>query len=227
MYACRVKGKDLTFGVSGKLLDRVLIMYDRQTGSEWSHLTGLCLAGKLKGTQLNASPRYEMTSLGQWVLRHPTTRVLKPVQPTAVYQQHKRRWAGYFSGQRPGKVLGLFIGKKARHYAFSDLEGHPVVNDSFGDKPLLVVFEKTSDTAEVFLRTAKGKTLTFAAAGIGEDGRMGMKDEETGSLWDALSGESLSGPLKGTRLERLPCTHSFAYGWDAYFPESEKWTPEE
>ncbi len=227
MYACRVKGRDLTFGVSGKLLDRVLIMYDRQTGSEWSHLTGLCLAGKLKGTQLEASARYEMTSLGQWVMRHPATRVLKPVHPMAVYQKQKQKWAGYFSGQREGKVLGLFVEKQARHYAFSDLEGHTIVNDTFADKALLVVFEKASDTAEVFLRTAKGKTLTFTAAGTGEDGRMGMKDEETGSLWDAFSGQALSGSLKGTRLDRLPSTHSFAYGWDAYFPESEKWKPGE
>lgn len=225
MYACNVKGRDLTFGVSGKLLDRVLIMYDRQTGSEWSHLTGLCLAGKLKGTQLEASPRYEMTSLGQWVLGHPATRVLKPVHPMAVYRQQKQKWAGYFSGQRSGKVLGLFVGLKARHYAFSDLEKHSIVNDSFAGKSLLAVFEKESDTAEVFLRTAQGKTLTFAAAGTGEDGRMGMKDDQTGSLWDALSGEAISGPLKGTHLERQPSTHSFAYGWDAYFPESEKWTP--
>ena len=36
---------EYTFGVSGRLLRNVLIMYDHQTNSEWSQLRGIALTG--------------------------------------------------------------------------------------------------------------------------------------------------------------------------------------
>lgn len=46
----------LTFGVSGKLAADDLVMYDRETESEWKQSAGECIAGPLEGTPLSVLP---------------------------------------------------------------------------------------------------------------------------------------------------------------------------
>lgn len=55
-YHRRVDGRVLTFGVSGKLADDDLVMYDRETGSEWKQTLGEAIAGPLEGTELALLP---------------------------------------------------------------------------------------------------------------------------------------------------------------------------
>ena len=56
VYGRRVEGRRLTFGVSGKLADDDLVMYDRETESEWKQSTGECIAGPLAGVELTVRP---------------------------------------------------------------------------------------------------------------------------------------------------------------------------
>lgn len=48
----RVEGQVLEFGVSGKLKNNDLVMYDRQTDTLWQQITGEAIVGKLKGEKL-------------------------------------------------------------------------------------------------------------------------------------------------------------------------------
>lgn len=48
--------QDLTFGITGKLVNSNLLMYDRQTGSQWPQLLGQAMSGPLKGTKLDTVP---------------------------------------------------------------------------------------------------------------------------------------------------------------------------
>ena len=49
-------------------------------------------------------------------------------------------------------------------------------------------------------RTVEGRTLTFHLAGINNQNFL-MRDEETGSYWQQISGLAVSGPLAGKQLE--------------------------
>jgi hypothetical protein len=49
-------GRTLEFGVSGKLADDDLVMYDRETGSEWKQSSGECLSGAFAGESLSVRP---------------------------------------------------------------------------------------------------------------------------------------------------------------------------
>ena len=51
-----VDGQKLTFGVSGKLHDNDLVMYDRETESLWQQITGEAIVGELFGKRLNQIP---------------------------------------------------------------------------------------------------------------------------------------------------------------------------
>jgi hypothetical protein len=55
----------------------------------------------------------------------------------------------------------------------------------------------------VWETTIDGKTLHFHLAGINNQNFI-MRDEETGSWWQQVSGEAILGPLKGRRLTRVP-----------------------
>ncbi len=49
-----------------------------------------------------------------------------------------------------------------------------------------------------------GRVLTFRLAGINNQNFL-MRDEETGSFWQQISGKAISGPLRGRQLELVHC----------------------
>jgi hypothetical protein len=55
----------------------------------------------------------------------------------------------------------------------------------------------------VWETTIDGRPLHFDLAGINNQNFI-MRDEETGSWWQQVSGEAILGPLKGRRLTRVP-----------------------
>ena len=69
-----------------------------------------------------------------------------------------------------------------------------------------------------YLRNLDGLELTFEASS-GSD--TVLVDRETGSQWEAASGEAISGPLLGSHLAPVIATSAFEFGWYDYFPESE------
>lgn len=76
MYARTVGDTDLTFIVSGKLWRNSLVMMDKETGSLWSHITGVCMEGEHLGAELPMIPSVQ-TTWGEWKISHPKTRVLE------------------------------------------------------------------------------------------------------------------------------------------------------
>lgn len=66
---------DLTFGVSGRLVNSNLLMYDRETDSEWPQIIGTAISGEFYGQQLRTFPLV-WSSWRAWRDAHPDTRVL-------------------------------------------------------------------------------------------------------------------------------------------------------
>ena len=52
-------------------------------------------------------------------------------------------------------------------------------------------------------RTVNGVTLTFHLAGINNQNFL-MRDDQTGTYWQQISGRAISGPLAGTQLKLIP-----------------------
>jgi len=100
-------------------------------------------------------------------------------------------------------------------YPFSVLNEEPVVNDTVGGKPVLVVFDFDAGAGAVYERTIDGQVLTFRS----EEG-LQISDQETGSIWDSKSGMAVQGPLAGQMLERVKSTRSFWFGWKDFYPET-------
>ncbi len=76
VYAREVDGKVLDLGVSGALYRDALVLYDRETGSYWSQVTGEAIRGPLAGKKL-AEIQSVVTTWREWKREHPDTLVLR------------------------------------------------------------------------------------------------------------------------------------------------------
>jgi len=95
----RLKGRTLTFGVSGKLRHSDMIMYDRQTESWWQQFTGEAIVGELTGAKLTAIPS-RLASWQSFRQRHPDGLVMK--EPKGTGRAYGRNpYAGYDSTSAP------------------------------------------------------------------------------------------------------------------------------
>ncbi len=99
VHVRKIEEQTFTFIVSGKLWRNSLVMQDKETGSLWSHITGICLEGEHKGAALQQMPAVQ-TTWAQWQTDHPETRVLKKSE-----EIKSSRYQGYFDD--PEKT-GLF-----------------------------------------------------------------------------------------------------------------------
>ena len=74
----RVGERELLLGVSGKLIDGNLVMYDRETDTLWHQESGSGVEGELAGQQLDELPeeQWRITTWKEWRQEHPDTLVL-------------------------------------------------------------------------------------------------------------------------------------------------------
>jgi hypothetical protein len=225
VYSREIDGEEYTFGVSGKLIMNVLVMYDRQTGSLWSQIRGDAVEGPLEGASLTFLPSW-MTTWEDWKSRHPDTLALEKG-----YSGNNDPYRSYYQSGQTGVigesrrddrlyakefVIGVDLDGKQVAFPYSKLNDEPVLNYFVGDVPVLVVFNTRTGTGVVFDRRHEGQLLTFESRGD-----LSMVDRETGTTWDALTGMATEGTLAGGTLERLKSTASFWFGWKDWFPESE------
>lgn len=234
MYDRRIPGKELTFGVSGKLHANSLIMYDHQTDSLWSHLVGAAVTGPLKGERLK--PLQSMfTRWDTWKSLYPRSKVLSSDR-SSFFGSLRDPYESYYRSADTGiiptrlsdtriypkeYVLGLVLNGKAKAYPFSVLSRRSVVNDAFEGVPLLVVFDSESTTGVIFKRKVEANTFSFKQAQRSDKKGLFLADDATSSLWEGLTGRAVQGPLKGKKLESLPMTPSFWFGWVDHYPDTE------
>ena len=225
MYSREINGQECTFGVSGKLIMNVLVMYDRQTESLWAQLLGEAVEGPMKGTKLEFIPAVH-TTWADWKTQNPDTLAL-----VKGYSGNYSGYQSYFNSGSAGVigetirddrlyvkefVIGVEHNGAAFAYPFSVLNDQPVVNDQIGDLPVLVVFNVDTGAGAVFSRQREdGWVLTFNS----KDGLI-LEDKESGSTWDGMNGLAIDGPLAGTQLVQLKSTASFWFGWKDWFPDT-------
>lgn len=218
----------LTFGVSGKLIMNVLVMYDRQTESYWSQILGEAVEGELAGTKLTPLAALQ-TTWAQWKELHPDTRALRKG-----YFGARDPYSSYYEGgdagvigetrqdsRLPAKTLGVgfVLDEQPAYFPFAALTETPVINDTIADTPVLLVFRSEAATGVVYKRSVAGRTLTFSLDSSAEL-QPTLIDAETGSRWSGFNGVAFEGPLAGTTLERIPSTTSFWFGWKDWHPDT-------
>jgi len=118
-------GETLEFGVSGKLRNSDLVMYDRTSQSWWQQFTGEAIAGSYTGQELKTRPA-RLESFSSFKARHPKGRVLVPNDP-AVRNYGRNPYLQYDSAEAPFLYRGALpqgISPMAR-VVVVEVEGEP------------------------------------------------------------------------------------------------------
>jgi hypothetical protein len=220
VYDRSLGGRTVELGAVG-LEKGVFVLYDRQTGTRWSQVSGKATRGRLAGQVLRKRDS-TMTTWGRWRGLHPDTTVYTdaalPVRRRFTEESIARITLG---GRGPvvndDLVAGVEGRRRARAYLLRRLAGPRVVNEELDGEPVVVFLAEDAVTVRALRRTVAGRTLTFGAEGDT------LRDAETASRWDPMTGRALSGPLAGRTLEGLVVTTALWYAWRSQRPDTSLW----
>jgi hypothetical protein len=185
-----VDGRTLNFHLSG-INNQNFIMRDEETGSWWQQVSGLCVAGPLKGKQLQLVGHDELP-FALWKREQPEGRVLKPDERVAA-QYEPVDWEDRYAKMRaitpvnpddPLKprdlIIGITLNGAAKAYPMEKLEKQAPVTDTLGGAAVVIMLDPSKKSVRAFEGTADGQALTFSAR---QDASQ-LIDTETGSIWD-------------------------------------------
>ncbi len=243
-YRREINGVETTFGTSGRLFASALVMYDRATESLWTHFDGKAVVGVLTGTQLEAigSP---LMAWGDFVTAYPTGQVLDWNETGFRRDYGRNPYEGYDDdttqpflfrgalddrGLAKQRVVGIALDDEAVAYDLNALSnGEASATNIIVAEQDLVIFWKAGQASAldegilqdgrdvgsvgVFSRIVDGRSLTFSTQGDQ------FVDEETDSVW-LISGEAISGSLKGSSLDRIEHLDTFWFSWSTYQPDT-------
>ncbi len=210
-----------TVGVSGRLVNSNLIMYDRDTGSLWPQIGATAIDGERTGDTLEEMNLY-WTTWERWRERHPDTEVLSTNTGHArdynrdPYGEYNPAGGYYTSGRTmfplmadaeryhpKHMVVGARTAERAVVFDMESLAEEGIQRtDSF-----IVVYDRDLDTAYVY---EAGDGASFSYDAEANDGRP-FVDESTGERYPA-------GELP---LEQVVAVEAFYFAWNAFYPESE------
>lgn len=94
----RVEGQVLSFGISGKLRNSDMIMYDRETESWWQQAVGKGIVGQFTGVELETLPSW-MESWQEFSTRNPDGRVM--AEPAYNRDYGRNPYRGYDRSTKP------------------------------------------------------------------------------------------------------------------------------
>jgi len=170
-----VKGRSLTFGVSGLLYQSDMVMYDHQSESLWSQISMEAIAGPMTGAKMTHI-FLEHTTWGEWRRAHPATQVLST--KTGFFRDYNRDpYLGYaqridlmFPTTHTDSrfhskewVLGLEVRGIFKAYPFAELKQvKSPLQDQVNGKRILVLYNPGAVSASV--TDTSGKSLPSVMA---------------------------------------------------------------
>lgn len=190
----RVDGRVLSFGVSGKLRNSDMVMYDRQTESWWQQAIGTGIVGELTGVELTQLPTW-MESWSEFKERNPNGLVMD--EPSWPRQYGRNPYVGYDSSTRPF----LYSGELPPH-----------------DIPALMRVVRVGDAAWTFDRLRQEETINEAGIVLswtsGQSSALDNYRIEDGKNVGTVRVRDANG-------NDLPHDVMFAFAFQAFFPDGE------
>jgi hypothetical protein len=218
VYSRTHAGEKLALGAAGAE-DGVLVLYDASTHSQWSQVSGRAVAGPLAGARLEKLPSL-LTTWRRWKELHPDTTVYEDASPRIQRPRFTEESVGRVALSADGPVrnddwvIGLEGRTSRAAFLVRRLAEPRLANEVFEDRPIVAFLTEDFTTAAVWERTVDGRVLRFEAEGDR------LRDVETGTLWDPMTGRAVGGPLAGRALAVVPSSRALWYAWKAQYPDT-------
>ena len=221
-------GSRSTFGVSGLLYNANLILYDRNTDSNWSQLRLECVNGQLIGNK-PALLNVVETNWETWKTLYPKSKVLNTQtgfsrnygnSPYGDYSTNNNRFIfrpAIINSALPNKDrVYCIIDDVSKVYQFSDFTNGKVIKDTFNGKDYLIVGNE--NIINGFELTPEYLNTTFEYELNASEGSI-FKDD-SGNTWSVF-GEVISGPQTGNTLQTPKSVVSYWFAIAAFYPDPE------
>ncbi|WP_137283521.1 DUF3179 domain-containing protein [Halorussus salinisoli] len=211
---------ETTFGVSGKLLNNNLVMYDRETDSRWPQILGTAISGEFEGESLQEF-RLLWTTWEEWKAVHPETQVLSDDTGSVrnydqdPYGSYVPNPSGYYARDStlfpplreddrfPNKHVVVGARTDEGRIAFDEeaLREAGLLEGTVGGTSHLSVFDSDLDAAYVY-RNPDGASFSY------EDGQAVADD---GTTYDPAD----------LPLDRVYAFDAMWFAWSGFYPSTE------
>ncbi len=160
-----IDNEPVEFGVSGKLYNSELVMYDRKTDSYWPQTLGKAVLGTSTGKTIKKIPT-DTVSWGDWKKSYPDTKVLSKDTGFSRNYDGSNPYGkkGDFTDinlQFPVEnkdlrldayeiMYGIEVNGKYKSYKKSDLEQKLKIEDTVGEEKIIIEFDKNLKSARAY-----------------------------------------------------------------------------
>jgi hypothetical protein len=231
-----IDGNIVEFGISGKLYNSNLVMYDRKSNSLWSQALGEGIVGDYSGIKLEKIP-FDIAYWKEWKKLYPESKVLSR-DTGSVRPYGADPYGNYYTNdlilfplanddKRIGLkeiVIGLEDENQYKAYKLQDIETNKVINDIIGDDKKIALVSLKPFMVRVFDRGIDDN--------VNDEGKKIIVDlfynETNNTLIDRVTdselnfdGKFINGQLQDKQLKRLAMDQGFWFEWTAFHPETE------
>ncbi|WP_248724276.1 DUF3179 domain-containing protein [Seonamhaeicola sp. ML3] len=222
------KNARTTFGVSGLLYNANLIMYDRNTDSNWSQLGLECVNGELIGDQPKLYNVIE-TNWATWKTLYHDSQVLNTntgfsrsygISPYGDYAVNNERFIFRPAITNPAlpnkqRVYTIIDDDKAKVYQFSDFENGKVIRDNFNGNDYLIV--GNSNVINAFKLDPNTSNHNFSYSF--NNSEVFFSDDNGNSY--SIFGNVVSNSRNGISFEPVKSVMSYWFAIAAFYPNPE------
>ena len=217
-----------SFGVSGKLYNSNLILYDKNTDSNWSQLLQQCINGAQIGIVPEPTWLVEMP-WKTWKKSYPQSKVMSKetghvrnygVYPYGAYRSNHNLLYFPVNNEdnrvpRKERVFVVFNDGKAKAYRFSSFgEELSIIYDQ---GMVLVGGKNDNILLAYYSETLAGKAVELSLAN--EELPILLEDSQE-NKWD-IFGFAIEGPDEGARLKTVKGNMGYWFAFAAFYPEIE------
>jgi hypothetical protein len=229
VWTREIAGLRLTFHLAG-INNQNFLMRDDETGTYWQQISGLAVAGPLRGRQLTLVLSDELT-FAAWKSEEPAGTVLNDV-PKYVAGYARRDWDVRMKRaptvidfpEHGLKARDLMLGIQAfgasRAFLYDQVIREKLVKDRVGAQPVLLVVGSDGESVRAFRDRITGVSGApdFYHIDANQQGAV-LMDAATGSRWN-FQGCAVSGPAKGACLDPIAMLKDYWFDWRNYNPKT-------
>jgi hypothetical protein len=221
-----IETTNTTLGVSGKLLNSNLVMYDRNTTSWWPQIHSQAVTGSQRGVRLQRL-HVTWTTWALWKAAFPSSLVLSTTTGYTRNYQHDPYGSyndtdSYYQKGGPffpvmneddrlsDKTVVIGIDTYYSQYAVEkeSLRMNKVLNLEVGNESVVALYNANLDDVRVFSRTLNDTTYTFEYT----DGA--FYDQETSTPWSKYGMSQLGA------LTPIDSFDVMWFAWAAFYPNT-------
>nr|AGF93081.1 hypothetical protein FLSS-9_0013 [uncultured organism] len=179
VFSRNVDGQMLEFGVSGKLYNSNLVMYDRETETLWSQIKGQAIVGPLTSKKLEVY-HSDIVEWGNWKGVYSETEILS--RETEAYEPfvyERNPYSMYETVRNSNELIydnntkihnlaivyGISAGEESTAYPEIIVEKHGKIHDKVGNQQITVVFDPDLETVKIFKEHLEGDPTDIVASG--------------------------------------------------------------